>query len=55
MSAEKKSFVCIGWVVRMRPNFRTNESPIYFLGNVYNGKEGKKENNNDENLLIDFV
>jgi len=27
------------WVVRMRPNFRTNESPIYFLGNVYNGKE----------------
>ena len=29
-----------GWVVRMRPNFRTNESPIYFLGKVYNGKEG---------------
>lgn len=29
-----------GWAVRMRPNFRTNESPIYFLGKVYNGKEG---------------
>ncbi|CAF4234005.1 unnamed protein product [Rotaria sp. Silwood2] len=27
------------WVVRMRPNFRTNESPIYFLGKMYNGKE----------------
>lgn len=25
----------------MRPNFRTNESPIYFLGRAYNGKEGK--------------
>lgn len=31
----------IGWVVRMRPNFRTNESPIYFLGKIYNGKDGK--------------
>ena len=36
----------VGWVVRMRPNFRTNESPIYFLGNVYNGKEGKWKKNN---------
>ncbi|CAF3329333.1 unnamed protein product [Rotaria socialis] len=27
------------WAVRMRPNFRTNESPIYFLGKMYNGKE----------------
>jgi cysteine protease ATG4 len=27
------------WVVKMRPNFRTNESPIYFLGKAYNGKE----------------
>ncbi|CAF0962779.1 unnamed protein product [Adineta ricciae] len=27
------------WVVRMRPNFRTNESPIYFLGKKYNGKD----------------
>ncbi len=24
----------------MRPNFRTNESPIYFLGKMYNGKDG---------------
>ncbi|CAF1551485.1 unnamed protein product [Rotaria magnacalcarata] len=27
------------WVVKMRPNFRTNESPIYLLGKMYNGKE----------------
>ncbi|UJR28126.1 hypothetical protein I4U23_009382 [Adineta vaga] len=27
------------WVVRMRPNFRTNESPIYFLGKIFNGKD----------------
>ncbi|CAF0787181.1 unnamed protein product [Rotaria sordida] len=27
------------WGVRIRPNFRTNESPIYFLGKIYNGKE----------------
>ena len=30
-----------GWAVRMRPNFRTNESPIYLLGKMYNGKDGK--------------
>ncbi|CAF5117257.1 unnamed protein product [Rotaria magnacalcarata] len=29
------------WVVKMRPNFRTNESPIYLLGKMYNGKEGQ--------------
>jgi hypothetical protein len=36
-----ESIVSQGWAVRMRPNFRTNESPIYFLGKLYNGKEGK--------------
>ena len=35
----------------MRPNFRTNESPIYFLGNVYNGKEGRKTNENIDRSL----
>ncbi|CAF2411983.1 unnamed protein product [Rotaria sp. Silwood2] len=27
------------WVVKMRPNFRTNDSPICLLGKTYNGKE----------------
>ncbi|CAF0784431.1 unnamed protein product [Didymodactylos carnosus] len=27
------------WAVRMRPNFRNNESPIYLLGRKYNGKD----------------
>ncbi|CAF1114630.1 unnamed protein product [Adineta steineri] len=27
------------WVVKMRPNFRTNETPIYLLGKKYNGRE----------------
>jgi len=27
------------WAVKIRPNFRTNESPIFLLGKVYNGKE----------------
>ncbi|CAF0875162.1 unnamed protein product [Adineta ricciae] len=27
------------WVVKMRPNFRTSETPIYFLGTKYDGRE----------------
>lgn len=29
--------------MKIRPNFRTNESPIYLLGKMYNGKEGRNE------------
>lgn len=36
----------------MRPNFRTNESPIYFLGKIYNGKQGKTTRNDISNRLI---
>ncbi|UJR21316.1 hypothetical protein I4U23_024407 [Adineta vaga] len=35
------------WVVKIRPNFRTNESPIYLLGKKYNGRE---ETTHDDNL-----
>jgi len=39
----------------MQPNFRTNESPIYFLGKAYNGKEGKnKKKENFEYSLVFF-
>lgn len=35
------SSLLLGWVVKMRPNFRTSETPIYFLGKKYDGREGK--------------
>lgn len=30
-----------GWVVKMRPNFRTDDSPICLLGRMYSGCEGE--------------
>ena len=50
-----KQLFLVGWVVKMRPNFRTNESPIYLLGKMYNGKEGTQKRKSLNLIHIHFI